>query len=846
MGPMRGKNKMGWPMRTIKRLFLILLLTIFLLITIIPGIVPGAPAVDEADQDQIEVQLYKDENQVGEPIDGDEITVRVENLVEKDIWFNITVELNGDEVINETVLLGSEQTKELGEFEVQKGDELNIIFNEVSWDGYPIDIGGHPEISSDSYTMLVLVILGCIGGLVVAGYLARYALSQSPGSKKMQEISEAIREGAKAYLAREYRIIAVFVVIMVVALVVMDLILGRPPYSAFAFFIGAVLSALTGYLGMTIATKVNARTAEAAKESLNKGLKVSISSGAVMGFSAVGFGLLGLTLLFMMMIYLLPEEIEAIPEIIASFALGASSIALFARVGGGIFTKAADVGADLVGKVEAGIPEDDPRNPATIADNVGDNVGDVAGMGADLFESYASAIIATMALSVTAFIAFRETDMMIKGIILPLLIAFVGIVASIVGFFFISIKEEGKVEQKTLLGALRRGIYISSILFAVLAFLIIYWFMGSDYIALFYAVLAGLVTGVLIGLNSEYFTSDRYPPTKDIAKASKTGAGTNIIRGLAVGMESTAMPIITVCAAILVSYYLTSNITGEPALGLYGIALAGVGMLATLGITLASDAYGPVADNAGGIAEMAHMDPKVRERTDALDALGNTTAATGKGFAIGSAALTTLAWIIAYVAVLELSGYHLVLDMLDPRLIVGLFIGGMLPFLFCSLTMKAVGKAAFEVVEEVRRQFREIKGIMEEENKPEYGKCVDIVTKSALREMVIPASLAVVSPVIVGLIIGPEALAGMLLGATLVGFLLAIMMANSGGAWDNAKKYIESGVYGGKGSETHKAAVVGDTVGDPFKDTSGPAINILIKLMSKMALVFAPIIVYIQ
>lgn len=656
------------------------------------------------------------------------------------------------------------------------------------------------------------IYLAPILGVVALIYVYIKAVSikkESIGNKRMEEISSYIQEGAMAFLSREYKSLAVFAAVL---FLIIGFGLNWP--TAVSFLIGAIFSALAGFLGMIVATQANVRTANAAKESgMNKALSVAFSGGAVMGMAVVGLGLLGVGIL-----YIIFED----TSIVTGFALGASSIALFGRVGGGIYTKAADVGADLVGKVEAGIPEDDPRNPAVIADNVGDNVGDVAGMGADLFESYVGSIISAITLGSLVHGA--------DGALFPLLLAAAGIVASIIGTLFVRGKE-GKDPQKSL----DTGTYVSSIIIVIAAFILSSAVLNSS--KPFIAIVTGLVVGLAIGKLTEYYTSAEYSPVQRIADQSNTGAATNIISGLGVGMGSTALPLIVLSVGILVAFYLSGG-AADPAMGLYGIALAAVGMLSTAGMTVAVDAYGPIADNAGGIAEMCELPEEVREITDKLDSVGNTTAAVGKGFAIGSAALTALALFASYTQVVGIS----VINLTEPVVIAGLLLGGMLPFLFSSITMNAVGKAAFSMIEEVRRQFKEIPGIMEGKAKPEYKKCVDISTAAALKEMVVPGLLAVVVPLVVGLLLGKEALGGLLAGALVSGVLMAIMMANAGGAWDNAKKFIEEGNYGGKGSDAHKAAVVGDTVGDPFKDTSGPSINILIKLMTIVSLVFGPLI----
>ena len=686
----------------------------------------------------------------------------------------------------------------------------------------------------------ILAPIGSVVALLFALYLALKVKRAPEGNDLMKKISLAVRKGANAYLKRQYTGVIIFFAVMFIILLVLALLGYLTIFVPFAFLTGGFFSGLSGFIGMKIATAANARTAHAAQNSLNSGLRISFSSGAVMGFVVVGLGLLDISIWYFLLKAVfsgLPEaeQIQSITSAMLTFGMGASSMALFARVGGGIFTKAADVGADLVGKVEAGIPEDDPRNPAVIADNVGDNVGDVAGMGADLYESYVGSIISTGALAVAAGLGF-------SGVTIPMVMAAIGILASIIGTFFVRTKEGAS--QKNLLTALRRGTWISAILVAGAAFPIIYFFLGSDRIGLYGAVISGLLAGILIGFFTEYFTSDSYKPTRKLAKTSLTGPATIIIGGISLGMLSTALPVIIVGVSVLVSYYISGG-AADFNMGLYGIGLSAVGMLSTLGITLATDAYGPVADNAGGIAEMAHLGEEVRERTDALDSLGNTTAATGKGFAIGSAALTALALIASYIAEVKILApdFNFDLSITNPSVLVGLFVGGMLPFLFASLTMDAVGRAAQSIVVEVRRQFREITGLMDGNAEPDYASCVDICTKSAQKEMILPAILAVVAPIVVGLILGVNGVAGMLAGATVCGFILAVMMANSGGAWDNAKKYIERGAHGGKGSDAHKAAVVGDTVGDPFKDTSGPSINILIKLLSMVSIVFASLVI---
>ncbi len=693
--------------------------------------------------------------------------------------------------------------------------------------------------------------IGAILALLFAMIQRKKVMSYSEGNATMQKIAQSIREGANAYLKHQYTTVAkVFAVVFVILLIIAFASGGEmlSKFTPFAFLTGGIWSMLAGLIGMKIATNSNARTAQAASESLNRGLRVAFSSGAVMGFTVVGLGMLDISIWFTILRFAagITDPVQ-LGNIMVMNGIGASFMALFARVGGGIYTKAADVGADLVGKVEAGIPEDDPRNPATIADNVGDNVGDVAGMGADLYESYVGSILATFALGACAGYGWQ-------GMLLPIALAVCGIICSIIGSFLVKTKEDAT--QKSLLTSLRTGTYTAAVLSAIVAAPLCYFILGpaNNCWGIYVAILCGLIGGCMIGYFTEYFTSDNYKPTKKLAAASETGAATIIIGGISLGLMSTIASILIVAVAILVSYFAAGgsatimDASGEFSAafnqGLYGIGIAAVGMLSTLGITLATDAYGPVADNAGGIAEMSGLPEEVRDRTDALDSLGNTTAATGKGFAIGSASLTALALLVSYVNIVQSRTTEtLNFTLTSPTVLVGLFIGAMLTFVFSAMTMSAVQTAAQSIVVEVRRQFREIAGIMEGKTDPEYGKCVALCTKGALHEMVAPALLAIIVPIITGLILGPTGVVGLLGGVSVTGFAMAVFMSNAGGAWDNAKKYIERGNHGGKGSEQHKAAVVGDTVGDPFKDTSGPSLNILIKLCSTVSIVFSGLII---
>ena len=718
-----------------------------------------------------------------------------------------------------------------------------------------------------------LVPIASIVALSTAWFLFRQMMAQDEGTPRMREIAQYVRTGAMAYLKQQYKMVTIIFIILALVFAFMAYVLEvQNPWVPFAFLTGGFFSGLAGFFGMKTATYASARTANAARKGLDAGLKVAFRSGAVMGLVVVGLGLLDIAAWFLILNYFYADHVNALSIItttMLTFGMGASTQALFARVGGGIYTKAADVGADLVGKVEANIPEDDPRNPATIADNVGDNVGDVAGMGADLYESYCGSILSTAALGAVAF--SMQSDMQLRAVIAPMLIAAVGIFLSLLGIFMVRTKDGATMKQ--LLGSLSRGTNVSAALIAVATFAILYWLGMDNWLGLSFSVITGLAAGVIIGMATEYYTSQNYRPTKLIANASETGAATVIIKGIGTGMISTAIPVVTISVAILLSYLCANgfdlSMSAESiSHGLYGISIASVGMLSTLGITLATDAYGPIADNAGGNAEMSGLGEDIRKRTDALDSLGNTTAATGKGFAIGSAALTALALLASYVEEIKIAmqraiaegGQYLdaagnlfnpstanILDFMDffevslmnPKVLVGVFIGAMAAFLFCGLTMGAVGRAAQSMVNEVRRQFKEIKGILTGEATPDYGRCVEISTRGAQHEMVFPSLLAIAIPVVVGMVLGVAGVMGLLVGGLATGFTLAVFMANSGGAWDNAKKLVESGEYGGKGSECHKATVVGDTVGDPFKDTSGPSLNILIKLMSMVSIVAA-------
>lgn len=680
--------------------------------------------------------------------------------------------------------------------------------------------------------------VGSVLAILFAFIQSRKVLKFSEGNDTMKKIASAIRSGANAYLKRQYKSVAIFFAIMVVILAVLAYFDMVSKFVPFAFVTGGFWSCTAGFIGMKIATASNSRTANAAQESLNRGLTVAFSSGAVMGFTVVGLGLLDISIWLTILKLGFHTEAAEIAQTMVMFGMGASAAALFARVGGGIFTKAADVGADLVGKVEAGIPEDDPRNPATIADNVGDNVGDVAGMGADLYESYVGSILATFAIGASANYGWN-------GIILPLALAVVGIICSIIGTFLIRTGEDA--DQKKLLGTLRKGTYFAAGLAAIADIFLTKYIMGNvegaNWIGILIAIFSGLIAGCLIGFFTEYFTSDTYKPTQELADTSETGAATVIIGGISLGLKSTVAPILIVSVAVLVSFFAAGG-GADYNCGLYGIGIAAVGMLSTLGITLATDAYGPVADNAGGIAEMSGLGEEIRNRTDALDSLGNTTAATGKGFAIGSAALTALALLVSYVDIAtdKVGEDAINLSVTNPNVLIGLFVGAMLVFLFSSFTMSAVQRAAQTIVVEVRRQFHDIKGIMTGDTDPDYEACVDLCTKGALHEMVAPSLVAVIVPIVTGLILGVNGVVGLLAGTTVTGFAMAVYMSNAGGAWDNAKKYIESGVHGGKGSECHKGAVIGDTVGDPFKDTSGPSLNILIKLVSTVSIVFVGLV----
>ncbi len=717
-----------------------------------------------------------------------------------------------------------------------------------------------------------LVPIASVCALGMAWYFFKQMMREEEGTPRMAEIAEYVRKGAMAYLKQQYRVVLIVFIVLALIFAFMAYVLGvQNPWVPFAFLTGGFFSGLAGFFGMKTATYASARTANAARRSMDQGLRVAFRSGAVMGLVVVGLGLLDIALWFLILSAFYegnPKMLIIITTTMLTFGMGASTQALFARVGGGIYTKAADVGADLVGKVEANIPEDDPRNPATIADNVGDNVGDVAGMGADLYESYCGSILSTAALGATAFA--MNPDMQMRAVIAPMIIAAVGIFLSLIGIFLVRTKEGATM--KDLLHSLGIGTNVSAILIAVASFAILYFLGIENWLGVSFSVITGLIAGVIIGQGTEFYTSHSYKPTQKIAEASQTGAATVIIKGIGTGMISTMIPVVTISIAIMLSYLCANGFdlsmtSSSMSHGLYGIGIAAVGMLSTLGITLATDAYGPIADNAGGNAEMSELEPEVRKRTDALDALGNTTAATGKGFAIGSAALTALALLASYVEEVKIamertvdaagnfiSSYgsinpssasisdfmdYFQVNLMNPKVLVGAFIGGMAAFLFCGLTMGAVGRAAQSMVEEVRRQFREIKGILEGKGTPDYGRCVEISTRSAQREMIFPSLLAIAIPIVVGIVLGVAGVMGLLVGGLTAGFTLAVFMANSGGAWDNAKKMVEEGNFGGKGSACHKATIVGDTVGDPFKDTSGPSLNILIKLMSMVSIVMA-------
>ena len=722
-----------------------------------------------------------------------------------------------------------------------------------------------------------LVPIASLVALAMAGYFFRQMRREDEGTPRMIEIAEFVRKGAMAYLRQQYKVVTIVFIVLAAVFAFMAYVLKvQNPWVPFAFLTGGFFSGLAGFFGMKTATYASARTANAARKSLNSGLKVAFRSGAVMGLVVVGLGLLDIAIWFLVLSYFYQGSSMALITItttMLTFGMGASTQALFARVGGGIYTKAADVGADLVGKVEANIPEDDPRNPATIADNVGDNVGDVAGMGADLYESYCGSILSTAALGATAFA--MNIDMQLKAVVAPMIIASVGIFLSLIGIFTVRTKEDATMRD--LLRSLGLGTNVSAGLIAVATFIILYLLQIENWLGVSFSVVSGLVAGVVIGQATEYYTSHSYKPTQKISEASKTGPATVIIQGIGTGMISTMVPVVTISVAIMLSYLFANRFdlsmsASSISMGLYGIGIAAVGMLSTLGITLATDAYGPIADNAGGNAEMSELGEEVRHRTDALDALGNTTAATGKGFAIGSAALTALALLASYVEEIKIAMVRAVeegqsfvdaagnifnpasanmldymnyfqVNLMNPKVLVGAFIGGMAAFLFCGLTMGAVGRAAQTMVEEVRRQFREIKGILEGKGTPDYGRCVEISTRSAQKEMIFPSLLAIAIPIVVGLLLGVAGVMGLLVGGLTAGFTLAVFMANAGGAWDNAKKMVEEGNFGGKGSECHKATIVGDTVGDPFKDTSGPSLNILIKLMSMVSIVMAGLVV---